>query len=368
MKKAFCLLLAAVLCLSALPVFAAADPWEDITLFIPDRVEKLHLTEMPEIPELDVPVVHCWMDTLGDGTTCPVVADPDGDFHVQFDTPVDSCEVDDYPVILDENGYGSIAAELTAMQMITVTATVGGATYDFYTSGALFGAEVVEGGNTFYYDENGVCYWIEVEELDKDYFQSGIIGDKTTITWDRVVLNKKIPGKKNPEKEVVWYVSSILVEYEDYSFGDAWYVSSDSSIKPLHRAGADYFNDEHHTLDSYFITYNVNPVTPGGKTFKQKRPDRYAITYSGHTYDCGTDPDDRVHYDEDQILKGYLEDLYPPIVTISAYGIFSGALYKNGSGKYFGSDKWVKLTDATFYKGKKQLRRLDSFRTLRVEE
>ncbi len=369
MKKVFCLLLAAVLCCGALPVFAAADPWKDITLFIPDHVEDLQLTEMPEIPELDVPVLHCWMDTLGDGTTCPVVADPDGDFHVQFDTPVDSCEVDDYPVILDENGYGSIAAELTAMQMIIVTATVGGATYDFYTSGALMGAEIEEGGTTFYYDENGVCYWVDVTELNKDYFRSGYDGVLSSTMWERIVLEKvTTQGRKTVKKqEAVWYVSSVT---EDYPAGC-----------PLYRAGADYLNTEKHDLERYFITYNVVPQTPGGKTYKQEIPDRYAIYYTGHTYKCGDS-----NYVEDQILSGLYSDMKDivPDMTLSKFEIDLGVgiklqfkitytsgtvtTYENGSGRYFGTDKWVKLRDATFYKGKKQLRRLDSFPSLRVKE
>ena len=76
---------------SLCPAAGAETP----SLFIPDRLKDLRLPDMPEIPDMpEAPALSCWMDLLEETAGCPKVADPDGDFHLQFDRQVSRCTVD----------------------------------------------------------------------------------------------------------------------------------------------------------------------------------------------------------------------------------------------------------------------------------
>lgn len=324
--------------LSLCPAAGAETP----SLFIPDRLKDLHLPEMPEIPDMpEPPALSCWMDLLEETDGCPKVADPDGNFHLQFDQQVSRCTVDGHAVTIGENGYGEIPAEQTDMQKINISAVSGDVTYDYLTPGTLSRAVGRFGKLTVYYNGYG-CATRMILSGNTDYFRSGAAGCTSVITWESVILETPAPAgsTKKPVQTRVWYVDRVEVSYPEGSF--------------LRRGIAYYLNDKKNTLDCYRVVYDDTPS------------DRYLILYSGKTYDCGG-----VHYEEDQILGGLYEDL-------SAANIYTedpltgvklpGRVYENASGKYFGSNRWISLVTGEPYKGRKTLRKLMSFTSPRVEE
>ena len=76
--------LALMLALTA-PVVSQA---EETTLYMPRKLEKLGVPELPQLPFLKA-----WSDCIVLGDPCPLVLDPDGYLHVQFSFPVDECLV-----------------------------------------------------------------------------------------------------------------------------------------------------------------------------------------------------------------------------------------------------------------------------------
>ena len=323
---------------------------ETPSLFIPDRLKALRLPDMPDIPAMpEAPALSCWMDLLEETPDCPKVADPDGDFHLQFSQPVDRCLVDEVEVPIDENGYGEIPAELTDMQKINIRAEVGTAVYDYITPGTLDCAKVQFDALTVYYNEYGCAVRMELSG-DTDYFLSGTESCESVITWESVIIESPDPSGKTEKDKTgkvvkkkiqtrVWYMDRVSVTYPEGSY--------------LRRTIAFYLNDKKNTLDSYWIIYDESPV------------DRYLIAYSGKTYECGG-----VHYEEDQILRGYYNDLSDPnVVTKNPLTgcEVPGRLYENASGKYFGGNRWVSLVTGEFYRGRKTLRKLNSFVSPRVE-
>ena len=327
--------------LTALFSLCPAAGAETPSLFIPDRLKDLRLPDMPEIPDMpEAPALSCWMDLLEETAGCPKVADPDGDFHLQFDRQVSRCSVDGHAVAIDENGYGEIPAEQTDMQKINISAVSGDVTYDYLTPGTLSRAVGRFGKLTVYYNEYG-CATRLLLRGDTDYFRSGAAGCTSVITWNSVILETPAPagsGKK-PVQTRVWYVDSVEITYPKDSY--------------IFRAVAFYLNDKKNTLDSYWVVYDDSPT------------DRYLICYSGKTYECGG-----VHYEEDQILNGLYEDLSATnVYTESPWtGVkLPGRVYENASGKYFGGNRWINLVTGEPYKGKKTLRKLLSFTSPRVE-
>ena len=322
---------------SLCPAAGAETP----SLFIPDRLKDLRLPDMPEIPDMpEPPALSCWMDLLEPNDDCPKVADPDGDFHLQFDQQVSRCTVDGHAVAIDENGYGEIPAEQTDMQKINISAVSGDVTYDYLTPGTLSRAVGRFGKLTVYYNEYG-CATRMLLSGNTDYFRSGAPGCTSVITWDSVILETPAPAgsKKKPVQTRVWYVGSVEVTYPKGSY--------------LWRCIAYYLNDKKNTLDSYWVVYDVSQT------------DRYLITYSGKTYECGG-----VHYEEDQILDGLYEDLSVTNVYTEdpRTGVkLPGRVYRNASGKYFGGNRWISLVTGEPYKGRKTLRKLMSFISPRVE-
>lgn len=311
------------------------------SLFIPDRLKALGLPDMLDIPAMpEAPALSCWMDLLEDRPDCPKVADPDGDFHLQFGQPVDRCRVDGQVVAIDENGYGEIPAELTDMQNIDITAVVGKATYTYITPGNLSGGTVrFDGGLTVYYNEYGCATRMTLTEKT-DYFRSGASGCTSVINWESVILETPAPAgsTKKPVQTRVWYVDSIEITYPEDSY--------------VRRAIAFYLNDKKNTLNGYWVVYNVTPT------------DRYLICYAGKTYDCGS-----AHYEEDQILSGLYQDRGETNSDIRPWNRKKqpSLLYENASGKYFGSNRWIRIGTGKPYKGRKTLRKLSSFISPRVE-
>ena len=329
-------LAAYMLSLSGCPAAHAELP----SLFIPSRVERLELPEMPEVPEMpEPPAFHCWMDLIDEGADCPKIADPDGDFHLQFERQVE-CDVDGEDVPIDETGYGDIPAEMTEMQEIDITVTDGDMEYRFRAPDTLRWAIGRFGDLTVWYDENGCAYRM-ILKGNTDYFRSGMEGAVSQICFTGVVLETKIPvGRKyRIEKTRVWYVSSVRV---DYPKGNT-----------IRAAMAFYFNDKKNTLDSYAVGYDVT------------EEDRYAVYYSGHAYRCGGDV-----FAEDQILRGVYQDKGEDdllTIDVNSGEVLSGRLYENASGKYFGSARWIDCITKKPYKGRKQLKRLFDFPSPRVK-
>ena len=337
-SRLICLIVLASMLLSLCPPAGA----ETASLFIPDRLKSLRLPDMPDIPDMpEAPALSCWMDLLEETNDCPKVADPDGDFHLQFDREMDECTVNDYDVDIDETGYGEIPAEKTGMQEIEIEAVLDDATYYYITPGKLDKAEVsFDGGLTVYYNEYG-CATAMVLSGNTDYFRSGAESCVSRITWASVIIENEITvgGKIKTVQTRVWYVSSVEITYPEGSY--------------LRRAIAFYLNDQKNTLDSYWVIYDVS------------KTDRYLIAYSGKDYDCG-----KVHYEEDQILKGMYQDLAETkYVTVNPWtgDTLEGLLYQNASGKYFGGNRWIRISTGKPYKGRKTLRKLMSFTSPRVK-
>ena len=341
MKKICRLISFALLSALALGLFPAATA-ETFSLYIPSRLKGLRLPDMPEIPDMpEVPALSCWMDLLEDTDDCPKIADPDGDFHLQFDRAIEECWVDKVRVPIDENGYGEIPAELTDMQMIDILAVVDGGSYLYRTPGEMTEAFVeFDGGLTVHYNEYGCATWMLLT-VDTDYFRSGMEGAVSYIEWDRVIVEDKpeAGSARQAEREQIWYVSYVQVDYPEGSY--------------IRRAIANYLNDKKATLNNYLVIYDVTPE------------DRYLIKYAGTTYTSGG-----IRYQKDQILNGLYEDLSDPnVYTVNPWdGLkLPGRLYENASGKYFGGNRWISVTTAKAYQGRKNLRTLKSFVSPRVD-
>ena len=360
-----CLCAALILAL-ALPGLSAAARVTDVTVFIPDRVEDLQLTPLPEIPEApEFPELTCELDQLELGDPCPVIADPDGEMTLHFSPAVSQCIVDSSFVPIDENGNGRIALEDTRIQNIRITATYKNASFSYLASGRQLDVTARYGNMTVYYDRYGKAYRVIVTE-STDWFLSGQSVTATAETLWLLNENQTVSplpgGKVRKDGEPVWYVDTVIVTYGDDT--------------PLMRVIAEYLNDAKHSLIRYEIVYNHNfEETPYTYTvFEEGNPvertgiirtprDRYLINYAGSTYQSGG-----VTYEEDDILGGMYENLEDDTVTIVDDVELDGTVYLNASGQYFGSDRWLELNSLRPYRGRKKLLKLFDFISIRREE
>ncbi len=351
-------LCAALILVLLMPVLPAAARVTDVTVFIPDRLSQLRLPDMPEIPpEPEYPLLVTDLDKIyfgKNGEPCPVAADPDGDMRLWFTPNVETCDVDDNEVQLDENGYGEIPLELTNIQGIEIEAEYDGHTFSYYASGEHNGVVAHFDNLTVWYDKYGCPYQASLK-MNEDFFLSGQPGEASAVIWyirnQNQVQKKQKDGKVRTGRESVWYVEHVTVNYP--------YEST------VYRVTAHYLNDEKNTLESYTITYNTAFVRTENEdgTVSVRCTDRYAIEYAGKTYPCGG-----VMYHEDEILKGMYADLIPDVYTLVNGDWIEGKVYINASGKYFGSNRWLYIVDLKPYKGRKNLHRLFDFQSIRRED
>ena len=359
LSAALVLLIAA----SCLPASAAVTT---VTLFIPDRVEDLRLTPLPDIPPApEYPLLETDLDQIQMGDPCPVVADPDGYMYLRFTPCVDWCTVDGVPVALDSSGCGKIPLASTQIQNIKIIADYGDATFYYYASGNHRECRAEYGNMTIWYDRYDYAYLARITE-STDYFLSGQSCAAITNTyWQRnenLVVREGPGGTAVKDSDTVWYVSFVMTDYDEET--------------DLYQITAYYLNDEKRSLDSYSITYNQNfteipysyttyvdgePVERTGTV--RKYQDQYLVSYSGRDYTSGS-----VDYAEDQILYAFYQDMGSTDVTVIAGTAMAGAVYRNASGKYFGSDRWLRVSDLTPYRGRKKLRKLSDFVSVRREE
>ena len=316
MKKRFCkicALLAAAL-LALMPALAFSE--DDTTLFIPYRLTKLGLPDVPQVPELTVR-----MDTVDGGDPCPVAPDPDGKLYIRFSGPVDECILSrlfdgemydpekekhaskDEPyysmygavIPIDGNGCGEadirflIDPEEEDLNDIWFQVTVGDLQieYEFY-----WGRWVP---------------WSISLHNHEDYFRSGQSGPDTSIEYTWVPVAESHEGADGVWYNDNWWWWGDRTGY----FMDTWYVSSVSveykKGSYIRSAEAEYRNDEKKSLSIYRVEYAVN------------EDETYTVTYAPETtsvfqrgwwdFDAGAvgkNTPSQTVYNEDGYVIGYI--------------------------------------------------------------
>lgn len=263
--KILCAMMAAVFMLSVCEL-ALGD---DLKVFLPERISKLNLPEMPEYITLktDTDRTATYGDAEDPENPCPILQTEDAEIRLEFSqkpnwagvTWMDGWE----NLVVDEEGRAVTTMDGHAVQP-GIQATSGPISPDTgkpewrWTDGGDYAYLAGMGPVTCEYGRRGTVKYVEYT-VEQDYFKTGMNGAVTVIRWEPVSI--KNTSEENYVKyettTTVWFVSSVTATYP--------------AGNPITKVRAEYRNDKKNTLSSYEITYAVN------------ENESYAITYMPNT-------------------------------------------------------------------------------------
>ena len=361
--RVLCTMMAAVFMLSVCEL-ALGD---DLKVFLPERISKLNLPEMPEYITLktDTDRTATYGDAEAPENPCPILQTEDAEIRLEFSKKPDWAGVtwmDGWEnLVVDEEGRAVTTMEGHSVQP-GIRATSGPISPDTgkpewrWNDGGDYAYLAGLGPVTCEYGRRGTVKYVEYT-VEQDYFKTGMNGAVTVIRWEPVSI--KNTSEENYVKyettTTVWFVSSVTASYP--------------AGNPITKVKAEYRNDKKNTLSSYEITYALN------------ENESYAITYMPNTttifeeHNYGlflpdnsnlpstifytNDPNTWEEYPSGAYWHHYTED--EPI-----YGEYTvnGVTYVSGSGSNL--NKWYTAGHGTLLK-RNGLRGVTSFPSPRVK-
>ena len=323
MKKLLCLAgaLALMLALTA-PVVSQA---EETTLYMPRKLEKLGVPELPQLPFLKA-----WSDCIVLGDPCPLVLDPDGYLHVQFSFPVDECLVmhgggvqftcfdmnenrqadepyyafDGVHVPIDENGRGEVA-----LRFLIDPEEESLSNPRFYVR---LGSAIIAYTYTFHRFEADYVTWSPEEVFifdNQDYFRSGLADPRAVTVYRGEPISRSTVEEWWDWQEYWNWNDHMHVHCVNVTYGagdeivGAEAVYWDKEPGTLHGYSVQYLfgEDDHYRI--YFAPETESVVTARTWDF----PDtvgKYAPTQNVYDED-GNWKATIVHFTQDEPLYGY---------------------------------------------------------------
>lgn len=244
------LLIAALL--AAVPAAVQAEYDTGVSVYIPNKIERLHLPDMPEYIALFTRTQSIATYGNSDDPTdpCPILPVSEPDIELFFSEQPEWAAVlwsegIEY-INVNEAGYARVSSAGHKLQPGIVSGTmvvkdektgeqkrVWAATTADHTAGDPVPQEMLDGaymaskaGVTVLYSRNGTPVWVEYTIPD-DFYKTGIDGAVTTVRYERVV----VPGdryifKKDSEGKTVKHNlkgNVIIITLED---GESYYIDT----------------------------------------------------------------------------------------------------------------------------------------------
>ena len=206
------LLIAALL--AAVPAAVQAEYDAGVSVYIPNKIERLHLPDMPEYIVLHTRTQSVATYGNPDDPTdpCPILPVSEPDIELFFSEQPEQAAVlwsegIEY-INVNEAGYARVSSAGHKLQPGVVAGTmlikddktgeqkrVWAATTADHKAGDPVPQEMLDGaflaskdGVTTLYNRNGTPVWVEYSIPD-DFYKTGIDGAVTTIRWNRVVID-----------------------------------------------------------------------------------------------------------------------------------------------------------------------------------
>lgn len=290
MKKGLRVLSAALAAVMLLSVCALALS-EETSVYIPERIAKLGLPEMPEYITLKTRTESASVYSDSDSGSGKIRAVEEGDIALYFSQKPDWAGViwmDGWETLeVDEDGYAVTNTENhTTQPGIWATSgpvdLVSGLPEWRWNDGGDYAFLAGVGAVVCQYGRSGSINYVEYT-VEEDFFRTGMAGASTIIRWEPV--------------KVTNYSARDEVQYETSTI--TWYVSCVTATYPAGNAitgvRADYRNDARNTLGRYTITYATSDTetytityAPAAQNRRADEPISGEYTVGGTTYVSGS--------------------------------------------------------------------------------